>query len=117
MIGSASSPTTMSAEDRPVARRARLHVAIADRLETAFGERAGELAAELASHFELGGDVVRAILYHHAAGDNAGARSAAREAIEHYRRALHLLAGLPDSDERAQREITGVLSAVTGRDG
>jgi DNA-binding winged helix-turn-helix (wHTH) protein len=93
-------------ERLPAARRARLHVAIADRLETAFGERARELAAELASHFELGGDVARAILYHHAAGGNAGARSAAREAIEHYRRALQLLTGLTDSHERAQQEIS-----------
>ncbi|HEX8782764.1 MAG TPA: hypothetical protein VF764_05300, partial [Steroidobacteraceae bacterium] len=93
-------------ERLPAARCARLHVAIADRLETAFGERARELAAELASHFELGGDVARAILYHRVAGDNAGARSAAREAIEHYRRALQLLPGLPDSHERTQREIT-----------
>ena len=93
-------------ESLPAARCARLHVAIADRLETAFGERARELAAELASHFELGGDVARAILYHHAAGDNAGARSAAREAIEHYRRALQLLPGLADLRERTQREIT-----------
>ena len=93
-------------ERLPAARRARLHVAIADRLETAFGERARELAAELASHFELGGDVARAILYHHAAGDNAGARSAAREAIEHYRRALQLLTGLTDSNERARQEIS-----------
>jgi DNA-binding winged helix-turn-helix (wHTH) protein/predicted ATPase len=93
-------------ERLPAARRARLHVAIADRLETAFGERARELAAELASHFELGGDVARAVLYHHAAADNAGARSAAREAIEHYRRALQLLTGLSDSDERAQQEIS-----------
>ena len=93
-------------ERLPAARRARLHVAIADRLETAFGERARELAAELASHFELGGDVARAIRYHHAAGDNAGARSAAREAIEHYRRALQLLTGLTDSEERTQQEIS-----------
>jgi DNA-binding winged helix-turn-helix (wHTH) protein/predicted ATPase len=92
-------------ERLPAARRARLHVAIADRLETAFGDRARELAAELASHFEVGGDVARAVLYHHAAGDNAGARSAAREAIGHYRRALDLLAGLADSRERTQREI------------
>jgi predicted ATPase len=92
-------------ERLPTARRARLHVVIADRLEKAFGERARELAAELASHFELGGDVARAILYHHAAGDNAGARSAAREAIGHYRRALELLGGLADSRERTQREI------------
>ena len=90
----------------PATRRARLHVAIADRLESGFGERARERAAELATHFQRGGDVARAVLYHHAAGDNAGARRAARVAIEHYRRALHLLAGLPDSPERTQREIT-----------
>jgi len=87
-------------------RRARLHVAIADRLERGFGERARERAAELATHFDRGGDVTRAVLYHHAAGDNARARSAARLAIEHYRRALHLLMGLPDSRERTQLEIS-----------
>ena len=87
-------------------RRARLHVAIADRLERGFGERARERAAELATHFERGGDIARAVRYHHAAGDNASARSAARLAIEHYRRALHLLARLPDSRERTQQEIS-----------
>jgi predicted ATPase len=92
-------------ERLPAARCRRLHVVIADRLEKAFGERARELAAELATHFERGGDVPRAALYHHAAGDNAGARSAAREAIEHYQRALQLLTELPDSHERTQREI------------
>lgn len=80
-------------------------MAIGDRLERGFGERARERAAELAAHFERGGDVVRAIRYHHAAGDNARARSAARLAIEHYRRALNLLATLPDSREAAQQEI------------
>jgi DNA-binding winged helix-turn-helix (wHTH) protein/predicted ATPase len=93
-------------ERLPAARRTRLHVVIADRLEKAFGEHAHERAAELATHFERGRDVARAVLYHHAAGDNAGGRSAAREAIEHYRRALQLLTGLPDSHERTQREIT-----------
>ena len=87
-------------------RRARLHVAIADRLERGFGERARERAAELATHFERGGDVARAVLYHHAAGENASARRAARLAIEHYRRALHLLAGLPDSNARTKQEIS-----------
>jgi predicted ATPase len=93
-------------ERLPASRRMRLHVVIADRLEKAFGDRVRELAAELATHFERGGDVARAVLYHQAAGDNAGTRSAAREAIEHYRRALQLLTGLPDSNERTQREIT-----------
>lgn len=93
-------------EQLPAARRVRLHVAIADRLERGFGDRAPELAAELAAHFERGGDVARAARYHHAAGDNAGARTAAREAIEHYRRALQLLSGLPDSQERTLSEIS-----------
>lgn len=93
-------------EGLPAARRLRLHSAIAERLESGFGDRARELAAELAAHFERGGDVARAAHYHHAAGDNAGARTAAREAIEHYRRALQLLAGLPDSQQRTLSEIT-----------
>jgi len=93
-------------ERLPARRRARLHVAIADRLEKAFGERARELAAELATHFERGGDVPRAVLYHQAAGENAGERSAAREAIEHHQRALQLLTELPESHERTLREIT-----------
>ncbi|HEV2271521.1 MAG TPA: hypothetical protein VGR92_18890 [Steroidobacteraceae bacterium] len=93
-------------ERLPAARRVRLHVVIADRLESGFGDRARELAAELATHFERGGDVARAVHYHEVAGDNAGARTAAPEAIEHYRRALQLLAGLPDSQERTLSEIT-----------
>jgi predicted ATPase/DNA-binding winged helix-turn-helix (wHTH) protein len=92
-------------ERLPATRRRRLHVVIADRLEKAYGERSRELAAELATHFERGGDVARAVLYHQVAGDNAAVRSAAREAIEHYRRALQLLTGLPDVHERTQREI------------
>jgi DNA-binding winged helix-turn-helix (wHTH) protein/predicted ATPase len=92
-------------ERLPAARRARLHTAIGDRLEAGFGQRARERAAELATHFERGRDFQRAVLYHHAAGDNAGGRSAAREAIEHYRRALQLLAKLPDSAARTEREI------------
>jgi predicted ATPase/DNA-binding winged helix-turn-helix (wHTH) protein len=93
-------------ERLPAARRARLHVAIAARLEAGFGEHARERAAELATHFEHGRDLPRAVRYHHLAGDAAGARSAAREAIEHYRRALKLLADLPDSGERTRHEIT-----------
>jgi hypothetical protein len=46
-----------------------------------------------------------AVLYHHAAGDNASRRNAPREAIDHYRRGLELLPQLPDSHQRAQREI------------
>ena len=42
------------------ARRARLHRRIGSRLEEAHGERAHEIAAQLASHFVQGRDPVRA---------------------------------------------------------
>jgi predicted ATPase len=89
----------------PVATRAQWHARIGDRLEAAFGSHARERSAELAAHFDRGRDLPRAVLYHHAAGDNASRRNAPREAIDHYRRALELLAQLPDSHQRAQREI------------
>jgi DNA-binding winged helix-turn-helix (wHTH) protein len=40
----------------PAARRARLHLIIGDRLEAGFSTHARECAAELATHFERGGD-------------------------------------------------------------
>jgi DNA-binding winged helix-turn-helix (wHTH) protein len=89
----------------PTATRAQWHARIGDRLEAAFGPHARERSAELAAHFERGRDVPRAVLHHHAAGDNASRRNAPREAIDHYRRALELLAELPDSHQRALREI------------
>jgi DNA-binding winged helix-turn-helix (wHTH) protein/predicted ATPase len=92
-------------ERLPAARRTRLHLVLGDRLEAGFSTHARERAAELATHFERGGDLQRGVLYHHAAGDNAGARSAAREAIAHYRQALHLLTQLPDTYQRTQTEI------------
>ena len=45
----------------PVSRRVRWHQQIGTRLEVAFGLRAGEMAAELAVHFEHGRDYDRAV--------------------------------------------------------
>jgi DNA-binding winged helix-turn-helix (wHTH) protein len=92
-------------ERLPAATRAQWHARIGDRLEAGLGAQARDRSAELAAHFDSGRDVARAVVYHHAAGDNASRRSAPREAIEHYARALGLLAELPDSHQRAQREI------------
>jgi hypothetical protein len=92
-------------ERLPAATRSGWHARVGDRLEAAYGAQARERAAELAVHFDRGRDIPRAALYHHAAGDNASRRNAPREAIEHYRRALDLVAELPDSHQRAMREI------------
>jgi DNA-binding winged helix-turn-helix (wHTH) protein/tetratricopeptide (TPR) repeat protein len=92
-------------EGIPRSRRAALHRRIAAAEERAWGARAGEIAAELALHFELGGDDGRAVLYLQLAGDSARRRSAFREARRHYEHALELLKRQPDEAGRAAREL------------
>ena len=65
----------------PPARRAALHTRVGLRLEAGYGERSSEIAAELAMHFERGRDLERAVRYLDAAGQNAIARNAPREAM------------------------------------
>ena len=89
----------------PRSRRAALHRRIAAAQELAWGPRAGEIAAELALHFELGGDDSQAVHYLQRAGDSARRRSAFREARRHYERALELLMRQPDDAARGAREL------------
>lgn len=86
-------------------RRARLHQQIGEREEIDYGERIGDIAAELAMHFERGQDYERAVRYHYLAGENALRRSAYQEAITHLRKGLELLGTLPDTPERARQEL------------
>ena len=54
-----------------VGRRREWHLRIGERKDAAWGPRAGEIAAELAVHFEQGRDVPRALRYLQQAGENA----------------------------------------------
>lgn len=87
------------------ARQAQLHQRIGERQEAAYGERTHEVAAELALHFERGGDRRRALHYMSVAGEQALRRSAYREAIEHFKRAIELLPELADEQERLRTEL------------
>ena len=83
--------------DRPQpARRARLHRRIGTRLEQAYGERAGEISAQLASHFVEGRDPVRAVHHLQRAAEQAFHRAAPRDALEHVRTGLEVADGLPE---------------------
>ncbi|TDU26395.1 transcriptional regulator [Panacagrimonas perspica] len=86
-------------------QRAQAHRAIGSCEERAYVERAVEIAAELAVHFERGQDPARAVHYSHAAGERALQRSANAEATAHFTKALDLLATLPATAERAKREL------------
>jgi DNA-binding winged helix-turn-helix (wHTH) protein/predicted ATPase len=87
------------------AHRVRLHRQLATRLETAYGPRASELAAELAWHYEQGQDAPRAIPYLQQAATTAMQRYAHQEAIDYLKRALALLRTLPDTPEHLQQAL------------
>jgi len=88
------------------ARRVRLHRLVGERLEQGYGNRAKEIAAELAVHFERSRDAPRAVLYLWQAGENALRRSAYHEALGYLTKGLKLLTTLPDTRERAQQELS-----------
>jgi predicted ATPase/DNA-binding winged helix-turn-helix (wHTH) protein len=89
----------------PPSRQQRWHLQIGARQEAGYGPQAHEIAAELAVHFEQGRDADRALRYLQYAADNALRRSAHADAITHLTRALALLPALPETPERAQREL------------
>lgn len=89
----------------PPSGRIRLHRAIGECLERGHGERASELAAELASHFERGREIARAVSHLGRAARNAGQRLAYFEMIRVLYKALDLLDGLPDDDDRRRQEL------------
>jgi predicted ATPase/DNA-binding winged helix-turn-helix (wHTH) protein len=107
----------------PFGHRVGLHLRTGERLEQGYGQRAGEIAGELAMHFAEGRDFVRAARYHHQAGEIALRQHGYREAADHLKRALESLKALPDSQERMQQELTlhvmlgSALTALKGHAG
>ncbi len=101
-------------------RRIGIHRQVGARVEAAYGNRATEIATELAVHFEQGQDLPRAVHYLQRAGESATRRSAHQEAIHHFTKGLELLDVLPDTPESAQQELTlqialgGPLMAIKG---
>lgn len=89
----------------PLARRRALHRRVGQALEEAARMRGGGAGAEIAAHFERGGDRVRAIHHLLSAARCAAARFADRDVADCLRRALELLAEEPDSATRRRQEV------------
>jgi predicted ATPase len=87
------------------ARRMHLHSCIGARLEAGYGMRAGEIAAQLAVHFERAGVAQRAVHYWQQVGDNTARRHAYQDAIAAVTKGLALLVTLPDSPQRTEDEL------------
>jgi DNA-binding winged helix-turn-helix (wHTH) protein/tetratricopeptide (TPR) repeat protein len=96
-------------ERLPAGRRAELHRRIAERQEDAYRGNAGEVAVELAYHYRLGGNRAKAVEYLELAADRSLARRAYHEAEQHYRDAIAVLAGIPESSDRLGHELSLLL--------
>jgi predicted ATPase len=86
-------------------RRVHLHRRMGEQAETLYGERAGEVAAELAMHFERGANYMQAAKYLRHAAENEVRRFAYQGAVELARRGLDLLEKVPDTRERTELEL------------
>jgi len=74
-------------------------------VESLYGERAGEIAVELAMHFEQGASYEQAVKYLQQAADNDIRRFAYQEAVVLSRRGLELLGRLPDNPQHARQQL------------
>jgi len=89
----------------PVARRQVLHQRVGEALESGHTGATIEIAAELAEHFCLSGDDVRAVRYLRETAQLARQRYAYREAVDLLDRALTHLARQAEDDARDQMEF------------
>ncbi|HVN89060.1 MAG TPA: AAA family ATPase [Candidatus Binataceae bacterium] len=91
-----------------IARLQRLHLNVAHAIETLNADALEDRADDLAHHYWNAGeaaDPAKAVLYLKLAGDKAVRSSANVKAIEHFRKALHLIEKLPDNPQRLQLEL------------
>jgi predicted ATPase len=86
-------------------RRASLSAAVAQALLGYYVEKSGSVAAELALLLEAARDFSRAADYFLVAAQNAAHICANQEAVVLARRGVELLASLPDTPERARKEL------------
>jgi predicted ATPase len=86
-------------------RKAVWSAAAARALVCHYGDKSAGLAAELAELFEVGRDPERAADYYLLAAENAARLFAHHEAVALARRGVAVFQALPDTPERARREL------------
>ncbi|MEE9147868.1 MAG: adenylate cyclase, partial [Candidatus Tectomicrobia bacterium] len=104
-------------------KRQPWHARIADVLQAQFPDVVEAEPELLAHHFTEAGRVDGAMTYWLKAGERAMQGSANAEAVSHLRRGLELVEGLPDTPERARKELAlqaplgAALKAIKGDTG
>jgi class 3 adenylate cyclase/predicted ATPase len=89
--------------------RQEFHARIARALEKDFPELVKARPEMMAHHCEIGELTDRALSYHRRAGEAATARSANREGIHHFHRAIKVLQALPESEEKKKQNLNLLL--------
>lgn len=84
-------------------QKARLHRQLGERLEDGYGEKATEIAAVLALHFEEGREFSKAVRYLAQAAKNSSQRFSNSEAAIYLTRALNVVGRLPAGEQTAAR--------------
>jgi DNA-binding SARP family transcriptional activator/class 3 adenylate cyclase len=95
----------------PQRQRRSIHQQVAEAIVTLYREDLDEYYEQLAHHYDQSGDTEQAVEYLFRAGEKARRRCANAEAITLLSRGLELLRSLPESPERARREL-GLLVAL-----
>src|SRR5262249_6878894 len=90
--------------------RQQYHQRIAQVLEEQFAETAEAQPELLAHHYTEAGLTEQSIAYWYKAGQRAIERSAHVEAISHLTKGLELLATLPETPQRLQREVDMLIA-------
>ena len=103
-------------QSQPRQLRQHTHRQVALALEAA-QSRSSPSPALVAHHFTEAGEIERAVPCWHQAGQAAARHSGYREAAQHYRKALDLLATLPATPEREQQELPLQLALGTTLNG
>jgi class 3 adenylate cyclase/tetratricopeptide (TPR) repeat protein len=85
--------------------RKKLHLRIAEILESEFPNTVKDGPQQLANHFAMGGNLEKAIAYWTAASRRCVTRCANLEAIEQARTGLRLVRKLPESNSRDEMEV------------
>ncbi|MDJ0786970.1 MAG: AAA family ATPase [Myxococcota bacterium] len=93
-------------------RRLRWHQRVGESKRAAWGERAPEIAGELAQHFAVARDARQASEFFGLSGEAAAQLSSNLEAIDQFERALDWVERLPDGPERGLRELGARISTL-----
>jgi predicted ATPase/class 3 adenylate cyclase len=100
-------------------KRKDFHFKVGEALEELYPDHLQENAPLLAHHFELGGEMHRALKYYRMAGDGAFRLHAISEAIEHYSRALDIMEreapGVEDNEKETIIDLYKHLYLRRGR--